>query len=213
MSATAEGLARLKTGSRLYGQAARLIDTMGPTSEAERILRSSFEILRSAMNWLEGTSHFELAHRRLDDAGALARQTFPEGCHLTFEGQIYYQECPVALAHTRVGMSPGYIVREAECSICGKDPEDCRHIRGRVYDGQRCVRILKQLDLLEVSVVSRPAQPDARFTKQSVGRDELVAGLGEAFNPGEPVPCDRCLGRCPGVSRPFENSSVRPGEV
>src|SRR4051812_6518882 len=110
MSATSEGLARLKAGSRLYGQAARLIDTEGATPEAERILRSSFGVLRSAMNWLEDTSHFEVAHRRLDGAGALARRTFPEGCHLAMEGSTYFQECAVALAHDRMGMSPGYIV-------------------------------------------------------------------------------------------------------
>lgn len=205
MSATSEGLDRLKAGSRLYGQAARLIDIEGPTAKAEHILRRSLSILRSAMNWLEDTNHFEAAHRRLDDAGNLARQHFPEGCRLTIEGHAYFQECPVALAHTRVGLSPGYIVREAECSICGQEPEDCPHIRGRIYDGQECHRILKQLDVLEVSFVGRPAQPDARIQSVSVDRSELMSKFGAAFSPGVPVTCDKCLTVCHGVSRPFED--------
>ncbi len=208
MSVTSEGLDRLKTGGLAYGHALRLIELEGPSPQAESILRSAFEPLRSAMNWLEDTSHFETAHQRLDGAGQLAREIFPHGCHLTQENLSYYQQCPVALAHNRVGMSPGYVVREAECSICRQDPEDCPHIKGRVYDGQTCHRIIKQLDVLEVSFVGRPAQPDARIHRISVGRAELEAGLGEAFTPGVVVTCDRCLKPCRGVARPFEDSHL-----
>jgi hypothetical protein len=113
----------------------------------------------------------------------------------------------VSLAHNRVGFSPGYIVRAAECSICHLDPEDCGHIAGRTYDGEVCHRILTQLDLLEVSLVGRPAQPDARIERIGVGDAELRERLGPRFRRGIPVTCDRCLTPCDGVRRPFEGSS------
>jgi hypothetical protein len=197
----------LNQGSREYGRAARVIDISGPARDIKPILRQSLRTLRSAMNWLEDTPHFELAHQRPDAAGRLARETFPDGCNLTFENGTYFQECPAALAHNRVGMSIGYLVREAACSICSEDPEDCSHIKGRMYDGERCFRIIKKLDLLEVSLVGRPAQPDARIEKMSIETSRLRAGLGEAFEPGIGVTCDRCLSSCKGVARPFEETS------
>jgi hypothetical protein len=61
----------------------------------------------------------------LDKAGALARTEFPEGCGLPYEKGTYFMDCPVALAHYRVGMSIGFIARAVECSICGRDPDEC----------------------------------------------------------------------------------------
>jgi len=206
--AISEGQVRLRKGSRLFGRAARILILEGASAEVEADLRTSFGHLRSAMNWLEDTNEFELAHQRLDAAGKLAREQFPKGCALVFSGGQYHQRCPVALAHNRSGMSPGYVVREAECSICHHDPEECDHITGRVYRGERCVRILKRLDLLEVSVVSRPAQPDARFTSTSVPVSTLRRKLGKDFSPGTTVICDHCLTPCQGVRRPFETGAA-----
>lgn len=208
MSATARGLELLKQGSREFGRAARVIDISGPTHDIEPVLRHSLQTLRSAMNWLEDTPHFRRAHQRLDAAGRLARETFPDGCNLTFENGTYFQECPAALAHTRVGMSIGYLVREAACSICSEDPEDCTHIKGRMYDDERCCRIIKRLDLLEISLVARPAQPDARIERISIETSRLRAGLGDDFRPGIAVTCDRCLSSCKGVARPFEETRI-----
>ncbi|GAA1871013.1 hypothetical protein GCM10009836_59640 [Pseudonocardia ailaonensis] len=158
------------------------------------------QTLRSAMNHLEDTATFEDAHTELDRAGRLARQKFAEGCHLDLDEDLtYHQSCPVALAHNRVGLSPGMIVRESQCSICESDPEDCIHITGRTYDGERCVRIIKEADILEVSFVARPNQPDARINRVSVDIGRLKRGLGSDFHPGVPVLCDNCLTPCGGV--------------
>lgn len=204
MYATARGLELFKQGSREYGRAARVIDISGPACvDIEPVLRQSLRTLRSAMNWLEDTPYFELAHQRLDAAGRLARETFPFGCSFTFEYGTYFQECPTALAHSRVGLSVGFLVREEACSICSEDYEDCLHIRGRIYDGKRCLVIIKKADLLEVSLVRRPAYPDARFEKMSVETSSLRARLGDAFEPGIGVTCDRCLSPCAGVTSPF----------
>jgi hypothetical protein len=206
MSAIAKGLELLEQGSREYGQAARIIGIDGAAPEVQPILRQSLRTLRSAMNWLEDTPYFEEAHQRLDAAGRLARETFPDGCHLTYENGTYFQECPADLAHNRIGMSIGYLVREAACSICAEDPEDCPHIKGRVYGGETCHRVIKKLDLLEVSFVGRPAQPDARIERVSIEKSRLRSRLGESFEPGIAVACDRCLSPCDGVVRPFETA-------
>lgn len=166
--------------------------------ELERKGREGLALLRSAVDWLEGTDHFDRAHRALDQAGLQVRSKF--GCHLTFErAKGYSQTCPVALAHSRVGMSAGFIVEQAECSICGRDPEGCAHITGQRYGDEGCVRVITKASLLEVSLVSRPNQPDARIHSISVSRSELEVALGPSFRYGMPVSCDRCLGECDGM--------------
>lgn len=199
---TNEGLERLKWGQELYSSALDL-SAAGQEAEAEAKTRAALSVFRSAMNWLEDTEFFEEAHAALDEAGAFARSHFPTGCALAFEDGTYWQECPAALAHNRVGLSPGYVVRKARCSTCALDPEDCDHIRGRLYDGQLCLRELVELEILEVSLVARPAQPDARIERLSVDMAELQEFLGE-FTIGIRITCDNCLSSCTGVSRPFE---------
>jgi hypothetical protein len=96
-------------------------------------------------------------------------------------------------------MSAAYVVLEAECSICHEDPATCSHVTGRMYDDEHCHRIVVKADLLEVSLVRRPRQPDARLTSVSVDVTELQERLGPAWTPGLPVSCDRCLESCEGV--------------
>lgn len=204
--ATAEGLTRLRRGSTALGDALLDLGVYGSSPRVHDKVRAAMPLLRSAMDWLEDTPHFDEAHRRLDVLGAAARAHFPQGCALTFRNGGYFQECPVALAHTRVGLSPGYIVRRAECGICGADPEHCPHIRGRTYDGAVCVRRLVELDLLEVSFVGRPAQPDARVMSVSVPTPKRrAARTAAAGDDGEHVRlCDMCTAPCEGVARPLE---------
>lgn len=163
------------------------------------------------MDHLEDTPRFELAHAELDNAGRLARTNFPIGCQFEIEDESnYFVTCPVSLAHNRVGLSTGMIVREAECSICHVDPEDCIHITGRIYDGQRCIRIIKRADILEVSLVARPNLPDARITRLSLNVSDIAKKLGPRFRPGMPVLCDRCLSDCHGVRDNFGKLSGSP---
>jgi hypothetical protein len=202
---TTEGLAKLRSGQEVYEEVARACSSPGGlTEENHKKLREALATLRSAMNWLEDTEQFDAAHDALDKAGNLARRAFPRGCLFPYRDGTYFVECPVALAHNRVGMSPGFVARTVECSICGRDPDECPHISGRIYDGQRCVRNVTDLDLLEISLVARPKQPDARIESMSIDVKDLRDSLGEEFAPGVPVTCDRCLSACDGVARPFE---------
>jgi hypothetical protein len=204
---SAEGQARLRSGSRLLGTAARRIETGDRSEDVEAKLREAMSVLRSAMNHLEDTPQFETAHRRIDQAGELARRHFRSGCALPFEDGSYHQRCPVALAHNRVGLSIEYILRASECSICGLDDDECSHITGRVYDGKSCVRVITDAKVTGVAVVGRPAFADARFGSVGVSTEALQRRLGKHFKAGvTSVYCDRCLSTCRGVSRPFESS-------
>ncbi|SCG34170.1 hypothetical protein GA0070613_0007 [Micromonospora inositola] len=203
----AEGKRILSEGRRKFESVERLIPLTGPTDQLHKELREALRALRSAMNWLEGTPRFEIAHLILDDAGRLARKYFPRGCRFPYEDGMYHQRCPVALAHNRVGLSPAFAISEIECSVCKLDPDDCDHIAGFEYDGQVCHHLIKKAELLEISIVGRPNMPDARIESLSIGNDEFRARIGERFKPGMKVVCDRCLNECDGISRNFERSS------
>ena len=197
------GLNKLEEGWDAVCDAIDCLNELSFPRELERRARNGLATLRSAVDWLEDTDHFERAHQALDDAGRRVRLNF--GCHVDFDPvKGYSQTCPVALAHNRVGMSVGCIVEEAECSICRQDPEDCDHITGKQYGDEICVRVITKADLFEVSLVGRPQLPDARLTSISILRQELENSLGPEFQYGMTVTCDRCLQDCDGVSE-FED--------
>lgn len=193
-----KGQEKLQEGSRTVRNAIEMLDAVHLPGEPERRARRGLGILRSAVNWLEDSDHFDHAHKVLDEAGRQVRTTF--GCNLAFEpDEGYIQTCPVALAHNRVGCSSGFIIEESECSICRKDPEDCDHIAGQLYGEEACGREITKADLMEVSLVSRPKQPDARLDSVPVTLEELERELGSEFRYGMPVSCDRCLRKCSGM--------------
>lgn len=60
-------------------------------------------------------------------------------------------------------LSPGMTIRYSECSICGSEYGECDHVVGRAYMGKMCVRIIKDVELKEVSMVEEPANKQARM--------------------------------------------------
>jgi len=70
--------------------------------------------------------------------------------------------------------SSGFIVKESECSICDAEYGECSHVKGRPYMGALCVRIIKNAELKEISVVSDPADKHCRalnYTDNKVTRN------------------------------------------
>ncbi|RZK36858.1 MAG: hypothetical protein EOO90_26545 [Pedobacter sp.] len=65
--------------------------------------------------------------------------------------------------------SVGYIIKEARCSICKQDPEDCDHIKGKLYMGELCSRHIVKADLLEASLVKNPANKLCRTLSIQTG--------------------------------------------
>jgi hypothetical protein len=169
--------------------------TGGSTVDDHRAAR---DIARSAMNWLEDTEYFWQAHTVLDQIGAITRNFKAEACVVENDNEDYFETCSVSLAHTRVGLSPGFVVEELVCSICDADPRDCEHLSGEAYEGKVAYRIIKKARLLEVSLVARPAQPDARITRVSLPRAAVRAALGD-MQPGAKLVCDKCLSACAGL--------------
>lgn len=77
-------------------------------------------------------------------------------------------------------------VSRSVCSICGNDINDhalCGHVKGRVYEGKRCIAKLEHpTDAYEWSFVAVPAQPLAGVVKGYGGGNSLrqmLAGLGQ----------------------------------
>jgi len=61
-------------------------------------------------------------------------------------------------------LSPGLVVDQFLCSICGDDYQDCEHIAGLPYWGQICSRIIEEATVREVSVVDEPEDKNCRIT-------------------------------------------------
>ena len=65
--------------------------------------------------------------------------------------------------------SPGFKVGYYSCSICGhkvRPRSRCEHKKGKVYSGQLCVHEAHDMEVLEVSIVTKPVQ------KSSVMHDD-----------------------------------------
>lgn len=208
---------KLERGNELFREGSELAKTVlervrdsGISSKEDAAnLGSSVELLRSAMNWLEDSDGFEDAHRALDAVGRVRRKFFPTSCELPYEQGTYQQKCPVALAHSRTGISVGAIIEESECSICGEDPDNCLHITGREYDTVRCVTIIKRARLEHAALVARPDFPDARVMAMPMPMDYIRSELGESFVPGTTLYCDRCLSDCDGVGDPMATAEQK----
>lgn len=59
-------------------------------------------------------------------------------------------------------VSTGCLVKKSICSVCNNDYGTCRHIKGKVYNGVFCGEIIKDMELLEISVVENPASKHCR---------------------------------------------------
>ncbi|MER6936673.1 hypothetical protein ABTX24_21535 [Nocardioides sp. NPDC127514] len=217
---------RLQNADAQLAASRELLASSVDREEAEIIARRSLASFASALNWAEGTDMEDDAHKRMDAAGKWVRSAF--GCALTVDGFDYFEECPVALAHNRIGLSVGGVATRV-CSICGRDLSECEHRRGRTYlvpggsqalgwcrvcvarDGCEhrshlqyrapVVSIITEMAVHEVSIVGRPAHPDARIQRIGILTADLQRRFGDSFEPGMRVDCNKCLDECGGLVR------------
>src|SRR5260370_4050554 len=74
--------------------------------------------------------------------------------------------------------SPGMIIKDARCSICGQEYGECDHLAGKPYMGELCAREIVHADLEEASLVPNPANKHARGIfitgKDGIRRDFLT---------------------------------------
>lgn len=208
---------------QLMADAEGLLET--ERGAAEALARDALHFFARSLDWAEDTDQEEEAHGRMDTAGSWVRETF--GCHLARTGTSYQQTCPVALGHNRIGMRVGGVARRT-CSLCGLDFSECAHLPGTAYlvpggasdlgwcrvclkaecdhnpaDSYRVAVVARitEMRVDEVSLVSKPAHPEARLSAISVPVSDLIEALGDDFVPGTDVSCDRCLLACDGLIR------------
>jgi hypothetical protein len=221
--------------NRRFANARRLQGEGSPRAEPEA--RRAIDAAVRAFWWAEDTELEDAQHTLVHKVGRWTRRTF--GCYLDYDGKRYRQLCPIAIAHKRLGFSIGF-VGPRTCSICGQDLSECEHIRGRTYwvrggahDSRPCavcvqplcrhlpdrlyrapvVSIISEIDeVREVSVVGRPAVPEARLQELPIETSALRERFGSAFHEGVRISCDLCLGACWGFDG-LPSTEMRSGSV
>ncbi|WP_157492528.1 hypothetical protein [Flavobacterium sp. TAB 87] len=58
--------------------------------------------------------------------------------------------------------SVGGLIKKSHCSICNLKSGDCDHIKGKLYFGELCTRIITEMELEEYSLVENPANKHCR---------------------------------------------------
>lgn len=60
--------------------------------------------------------------------------------------------------------SVGGIIKKSHCSICNESYSKCNHIKGKLYNGELCIRVITEMELEEVSLVDVPANKQCRVS-------------------------------------------------
>ncbi|MFF9397000.1 hypothetical protein [Streptomyces griseoluteus] len=192
-----------------------------PWDDLEAGARTSLARAVDAYNFLEDSELSELAHRHAHNVAALVGGLF--GCNIEYSDDTYWDVCRLTLMHSRWGMSAGF-TSTRNCSLCVQDIDTCQHLLDTQYDVtvrhdahgtcNACGRlscphtdgetisafprpVMSELHIHEVSLVSRPRDPLARFSKVEMSQDALLQGLGEDPS-GRDICCYRCLHPCSG---------------
>ena len=220
--------------NRQFARARRLLGYSH--SGADTAARSALDRAARAFWWSEDTPLEDEQHQLMHKIGRWTRRNL--GCELHFDGSGYVQRCPVAIAHKRFGTSIGFTAKRI-CSLCDQDLSECEHLQDRMYwvrggpQGDtpcrvcleascshrtdrlyraRVVSIVKDVEALrELSLVRRPAFPEARLTElPAVPAEEFVKKFGPEFRPGMEVVCDQCLGQCSGFDELPDGDEIGP---
>jgi len=99
---------------------------------------------------------------------------------LEWEGEEYANKLHLIeklIFPPQVFFSPGFVIEEAKCSICGKNYEECEHIVGKAYMGKMCYQMITKAKVREISVVASPGNKKARlleFTEGNITRDYMT---------------------------------------
>lgn len=69
--------------------------------------------------------------------------------------------------------SVGGIIKKSHCSICEEKYGKCDHLKGKLYNGELCCRIISEIKLEEVSLVDNPANKHCRVITFEVGGKKI----------------------------------------
>jgi hypothetical protein len=143
--------------------------------------------LSSAMRAHEGFARVDDNIRRLD---AIERLIFP----------------------AQVFLSSGMIVKNQICSICGKEYEDCEHVKGRPYMGKFCTLTLIPSAVDHVAIVDKPANRRCRILKFSADggyRNRMTWVVEPRANTGEEPTDSLTVEGIVAVSTPSEENTEK----
>lgn len=195
----------------------------GPWHHLERSARTSLARAVDAFNFLEDTELAEVAHKHAHSVAALVGGIF--GCRIEYSEGTYWDTCPISLMHSRCGISVGFTAKRC-CSLCGEDLDLCEHLLDTRYEvrvnrnpegmcnacGRRSCShhdgdivlayphpVIGDVQLHEISMVTRPRDPLARITKIEIDHQLLAHSLGGQPS-GHDAWCYRCLHPCDGFT-------------
>ncbi len=193
--------------------------------DAESSGREALKSAVRAFNLLEDMPEADDAHRLIHEIGMFVSRHF--GCMINSQNGLWRWECPVIIAHLRLGQSVGFTAFRI-CSICRQDimSDLCSHLPGQAYDVQvvdssRCpcgtndchnhtegdmlrvhpTSLVEEADSLdEISWVPRPRDPLARIEAISYNSDQLGLMMGTEM-PGNvhTIECVHCRQGCTGL--------------
>ena len=174
---------------------------------------------------LAGTNRAWSSHLRVHRVGEYVSGVY--GCWHEDESGVWFEVCPVRLAHIPLGLSVGFTGTHL-CSLCGLDISDCEHLPGTPYalearnDNGVCSvcgeadcghgegelyavyqhGVIAEATMHEVSLTPRPREPRARITAveldpQPQPPSRSIRGLR----------CLSCLGPCRGSDESNEDDS------
>jgi hypothetical protein len=192
----------LRPPDELRAEADELVEQAAAAAPrlAESLQRSALELVVDAF-LVDRRGHpecFSAAHL----LGRNILQRF--GCPFTFdaERQAWVLRCGVLALHSRLGSSPGGPTI-GECSICGAADFECDHINGKVYDGERCHRLITRFDLKEISLTPRPHDPRCYRLDTVISAREVERRHGGPLALGETPVCEHCA-TCTGAQGPTD---------
>lgn len=77
--------------------------------------------------------------------------------------------------------SPEFLIKQEICSICDQDTgpwSSCNHEKGKVYMGKLCIRIMKKVEIIGLSMVRDPVQKySVIIPKTDDGSDPMNYGM------------------------------------
>lgn len=87
--------------------------------------------------------------------------------------------------------SAGGIIKRSHCSICNQSLNKCEHIKGKLYMGEICCRIITEMELEEISFVKNPANKHCRvLTIEQNGKKIDIMTLREESAAANPISGD-----------------------
>ncbi len=185
-----------RSAARLAYEAERAL--AADTAGAEQAARRAIEELVDAflLDRRANAGAFSRAHR----LGRELERRF--GCPLEADtaGSRWTSRCGIHALLSRLGMSPGGPT-VGHCSICESPDFGCEHVPGEVYSGARCIRIVTEWRMAEVSVVQFPNDPRTYRILTYTPLGEFERRAGRPLRTGERPVCTHCT-NCYGLSGP-----------